>query len=118
LFGIFILKGVDLQMPLTYRNLSCFLSCHFERSEESIFGVLFFNGTKMDSSLSAQNDNTLCGNAYRHFGCTLERQGATDYDLQMLLTHKCYCFTKPLEHFANEIAQCSGGGYPSPAPQA
>jgi hypothetical protein len=55
------------------------VSCHSERSEESIFGVLFFQGTKMDSSPSAQNDNGLCGNAYRPFGCASERQGTADY---------------------------------------
>jgi hypothetical protein len=27
-------------------------------------------------------------------------------------------FKDLLEHFANEIVQCSGGGYPQPAPQA
>jgi hypothetical protein len=33
----------------------------------------------MDSSPSAQNDNTLCGNAYRPSDCTSERQAVADY---------------------------------------
>ncbi|MDR1945847.1 MAG: hypothetical protein LBQ51_01590 [Desulfovibrio sp.] len=42
----------------------------------------------MDSLPSAQNDNTLCGNAYRPFDCTSERQRLTDYGLPYPFTSR------------------------------
>jgi hypothetical protein len=41
----------------------------------------------------------------------------TDAPYSILIYNQIYGIFG-LEHFANEIAQCSGGGYPPPAPQA